>query len=182
MEVTPESIVEFWFSPQVQPMWFNSTPAFDAELRDRYEGLWQQAKDGELQTWSDTPLGALALAIILDQFPLNMFRGQAASFSTEAASRQVAAQAIEKGLDQHLGSAQKVFLYLPYMHSESMPDQDRSVELFEQAGLAENVKYAKHHRDIVKRFGRFPHRNVGLGRASTAEEIAWLNSDEAFKG
>jgi len=118
--------------------------------------------------------------VLLDQMPLNMFRGQPESFSTEAQSREVAGRAIERGLDQSLPDNQKAFLYLPYMHSEALVDQDRSVELFERAGLRENLRWAKHHRGIVRRFGRFPHRNAILGRESTPDEIEWLASPDSF--
>ncbi|MDH3947825.1 MAG: DUF924 domain-containing protein [Gammaproteobacteria bacterium] len=177
-----DSIVEFWFSDKVRPLWFQSTPEFDAELRDRFESVWQQAAAGKLDIWATTVEGALALVIVLDQFPLNMFRGDALCFSTEAKSREIANLAIENNLDVDLTDEQKAFLYMPFMHSESLVDQDKSVALYEAAGLAENLKFAKHHRDIVRRFGRFPHRNEILGRPSTEEELAYLQSDEAFHG
>ncbi|MCK4586154.1 MAG: DUF924 domain-containing protein [Gammaproteobacteria bacterium] len=175
-------ILTLWFSERVEPLWYNSTPEFDQELRDKYLDTYQAALKGELSAWEETPQGALALVVCLDQFPLNMFRNRAESFAGEAPSRQVAARAIEKGFDQSLEGAQKVFLYLPYMHSEELTDQDRVLELFSKAGLEDNLKWANHHRDIVKRFGRFPHRNAVLGRQSTPEEIAYLSSDEAFTG
>ncbi len=175
-------LLAFWFSEAVRERWFDSTPEFDAALRTRYEALWPAASRGELADWEGTPEGALALVILLDQFPLNMFRGQAASFSTEAAARRVAERAIARGFDQRLNDAQRLMLYLPYMHSESPADQARSVALFEAAGLTDSLKWARHHRDIVARFGRFPHRNAILGRESTAEEAAWLASEEAFHG
>ena len=111
-----------------------------------------------------------------------MFRQQARSFATENKARQVADLATDKGLDQSLSAEQKAFLYLPFMHSENLADQDKSVELFEKAGLTENLRYAKHHRELIQRFGRFPHRNRILGRESTAEEEDYLNSKEAFLG
>lgn len=177
-----EEILTLWFSPRVQPLWFDSTPEFDAELRERFLLTYQAARGGELSGWEQSAEGALALVITLDQFPLNMFRGQAESFGGEAAARAVAGRAIDQGFDQPLGPAQKLFLYLPYMHSEVMADQDRSVELFRRAGLTQNLHYAEHHRDIVRRFGRFPHRNAILGRSSSPAELAYLASDEAFLG
>jgi len=175
-------ILTLWFSERVKPLWYNSTPEFDQELRENYMDAYQAALNGGLSAWEETPQGALALVICLDQFPLNMFRNQAESFAGEAPSREVAARAIEKGFDQSLEGAQRAFLYLPYMHSENMTDQDRVMELFSKAGLKDNLKWASHHRNIVQRFGRFPHRNVILGRQSTPEEIAYLQSDEAFTG
>jgi uncharacterized protein (DUF924 family) len=179
---TIDDILTFWFSERVKPLWYNSTPEFDRELRDKYMDTYQAALNGELSVWEETPQGALALVICLDQFPLNMFRNKAESFAGEAPSRQVAAMAIKKGFDQSLEGVQKAFLYLPYMHSEELTDQDRVLELFSKAGLEDNLKWANHHRDIVKRFGRFPHRNAILGRQNTPEEIAYLQSDEAFTG
>ena len=180
--VTPHDVLDLWFSERVRPLWFNATPAFDQELRERFEPTWQQARDGELIHWSYAPSGALALTIVLDQLPLNMFRGQPVCFSTEAQAREVARQAIALGWDQGLSDEQKAFLYLPFMHSEALADQERSVALFEAAGLEHNLRWARHHRDLIRRFGRFPHRNAILGRASSAEETVYLQSDEAFHG
>ena len=162
--------------------WFRSTPALDLEIRERFQPLWRLAGEGGLGTWERDPRGALALVILLDQFPLNMFRGQPESFATESLSRGVAERAIAAGLDRDLDEEGKMFLYLPFMHSEDKGDQDRSVDLFQAAGLAENLKWARHHREIVYRFGRFPHRNAILGRRSTPEELAWLDSAEGFRG
>jgi uncharacterized protein (DUF924 family) len=180
--VTPELIDEFWFSERVRPLWFDSTPAFDDEIRDRFEETWRRAKDGGYKSWRQTALGSLALVIVFDQFPLNMYRGKPDSFSTEARAREVAEAAIERGFDLELTPQQQAFLYMPYMHSESLADQNRSVRLFDKPGLEENLKFAHHHCEIVRRFGRFPHRNAILGRASTREERDWLASDEAFLG
>jgi uncharacterized protein (DUF924 family) len=177
-----DELLSFWFSESVKKLWFNSTPQFDEELREKYLYLVEQAARGELDQWRDESLGALALVIILDQFPLNMFRRQARSFATEEQARQTAQYAIDKGFDHQLNDAQKAFLYMPFMHSENLADQDKSVALFEKAGLTDNLKYAKHHRSLVERFGRFPHRNSILGRESTAEELSYLNSKEAFLG
>lgn len=177
-----QSLLDFWFSEETKAKWFNSTPEFDQALTDQYLSVWQAAKNGQLKHWQSSAAGSLALIIILDQLPLNMFRGQPQSFATEAMSRDVAAHAIQQGHDQQLTDLQKAFIYLPYMHSEDMADQERSVELFENAGLTDNLKWAKHHRDIVKRFGRFPHRNAVLSRESSQEEIDYLNSKESFKG
>jgi uncharacterized protein (DUF924 family) len=181
-KMTPNELIELWFSERVRPLWFKSTPAFDEELRASFLETYRAALNGELSHWADSPEGALALVICLDQLPLNMFRNQVESFAGEAPSRQVAAMAIERGFDQALDKIQKVFLYMPFMHSENLEDQDRAIELFELAGLTDNLHWAKHHREIVSRFGRFPHRNAILGRHSTQEELAYLASDEAFKG
>jgi uncharacterized protein (DUF924 family) len=178
--MAPADIIDFWFSAESRERWFGSTPEYDAELRSRFGSSWQQARDGELADWESLPEGALALVIILDQFPLNMFRDQPESFSTEALSREIAARAVKAGFDRQLPDEQKVFLYLPWMHSEKLEDQDYVIGLFERAGLDENRKWATHHRDTVERFGRFPHRNAILGRESTPEEIDWLASPDGF--
>lgn len=180
--VSAEQLLDFWFSERVAKLWFNSTPAFDDELRERFASTYAAACRGELDDWRASATGALALVILFDQIPLNIFRGQAEGFATEAQARAVAEQAIARGLDVQLNGEQKAFLYLPYMHSENLADQDTSVDLFTRAGLDNNLRFARHHREIVRRFGRFPHRNAILGRESTPEEIAWLASKEAFKG
>jgi uncharacterized protein (DUF924 family) len=182
MAESPQGIVAFWFSDAVRPLWFKSKPEFDNQLRERFESVWQQAATGKLDSWAKSAEGALALVILLDQIPLNIYRGEARSFSTEAKAREIAGHAINKGWDTTLPGEQKAFLYMPLMHSESLADQDRSVALYDAAGLEYNLKFAKHHRDIIRRFGRFPHRNEILGRQSTEAEEAYLASDEAFHG
>jgi len=179
---SPDSILDFWFSAGVRPLWFKSTSEFDAEVRQRFADTWQVAQRGELGAWEDSASGALALVIVLDQFPLNMYRGRPESFATEAAARDVARRAIARGFDGVLDSGQRVFLYLPFMHSEDTADQDYSVQLFAQPGMEDSLKWAQHHRDIVRRFGRFPHRNALLGRVSSDAEIAYLESEAAYHG
>jgi len=178
--VSPRDIVDFWFSEDSRKRWFRSTREYDAMVRSRFETVWAQARDGALAEWERTADGALALVILLDQMPLNMFRDQPAGFSTEALSRAVAERAIAQGHDRDVTDDRRAFFYLPYMHSESLADQDRAVELFGQGGFEQNLKWARHHRGIVQRFGRFPHRNAILGRASTPEEMQWLDSPNAF--
>jgi uncharacterized protein (DUF924 family) len=177
-----KSLLDFWFSEAVTERWFRSTPQFDEELRQRYEALVQKALAGELKHWRENPQGALALVILLDQLPLNIYRGQSQSFVGEAMAREVAAWAIDRGWDKQLTDKQKAFLYIPFMHSEDPDDQARSVALYRDAGLNDNLRWAEHHRRIVQRFGRFPHRNAILGRSSTQDELEWLASDEAFHG
>lgn len=178
--VQAQDILEFWFSEQGRRYWFQSTEELDREIQKKFESTWEAARDGKLEDWKHSPEGALALVIVLDQFPLNMYRGQAKSFSTEAKAREISRYALAEGFDSQLDQSYKFFLFLPFMHSESMEDQERSVELFTGAGL--ETRWAKHHREIVRRFGRFPHRNASLGRQSSEEELAYLQSDEAFKG
>lgn len=177
-----KDILAFWFSDSIKPLWFHSTPEFDDELRQRFLETWKAASAGKLDHWRDSAEGALALVIVLDQFPLNIFRGMAESFSTEAKAREVALEAVAKGWDKKLDKTHLAFLYLPFMHSENLDDQDQSVALFEAAGLENSLRFARHHRELIRRFGRFPHRNVILGRPSTDEELAYLASKEAFLG
>ena len=177
-----KDILDFWFAEEMRTKWFASTPQLDATIRDQYEPVWEAAMQGELEGWLDSPQGCLALAIILDQFPLNMFRGTPKSFASETKSREVARHAIHEGYDKQIDTARLAFLYMPFMHSENLADQDLSVQLFEAAGLENNLRFAQHHREIVRRFGRFPHRNAILGRGSTAEELVYLDSKEGFKG
>jgi uncharacterized protein (DUF924 family) len=182
LEITPEDILDFWYASDISIQWFNSTQSLDMRILQEYESIWQRARDGRLDDWRSMPQGCLALAIILDQFPLNMFRNKPESFSTESLAIEISLWAISQGFDQQLPNDRLAFLYMPLMHSENLDHQDRSVGLFEAAGLENNARFARHHRDIVKRFGRFPHRNMIMGRTSTREELDWLASDEAFKG
>lgn len=180
--MTPADILEFWFSETSRKRWFRSTPEFDRELEARFLEAFEMASEGRLADWGQTADGALALVILLDQTPLNIFRGEPRCFATEGPALDVARRAIAAGLDHELTPERKAFLYMPYMHSESLADQQRSVELYSQPGLAHHLKWAHHHYDIVRRFGRFPHRNAILGRESTAEEQSYLSSPEAFTG
>ncbi len=179
---TPLEVLTFWFTEPTPLLWFNSNPKFDQTLRERFFSTYEAAAANQLADWEQTPSGAVALVIVLDQFPLNMFRGQAQSFATEAAARAVADRAIARGFDSELKPQERLFLYLPFMHSESLTDQNRSVRLFEELVLEDSIRFAHHHHDLIKRFGRFPHRNAILGRNSTSEELAYLASPEAFHG
>lgn len=176
------ALLDFWFSDPMRRHWFASTPERDAEIRDRFERLWQQAATGALDAWQDTPEGALALVIVLDQLPRNMYRGRPESFSTGQKAVAVAKHAIGQGFHQRIAKDRLAFLFMPLMHSEHLDDQDISVRLFSGAGLTDNLRWAEHHRDIVRRFGRFPHRNAILGRENTREEQDYLASPQAFKG
>ena len=173
-------VIKYWFSEKSRQHWFSSTPEIDNEIKRRYEKLWIKAASGKLKDWQDSPQGCLALIIILDQFPLNMFRGKAKSFQTEKLAVEVALKAINKGYDEILNTDELLFLFMPLMHSENLEHQNMQVKFFEKYDF--NDEYSKHHRDIVKRFGRFPHRNEILGRMSTMEELDYLLSDNAFKG
>jgi len=178
----PEEVLTFWYTEPMKSHWFNSTPEIDTLIKDKFEFLWQYAADDNLVTWQDSPDGCLALCIVLDQFPLNMFRNQVIAFSTEQHAVMVAKHAIIEDFDQQIEKDKLSFLYMPLMHSENIDDQNLCVARFEAAGLTDNVKFARHHRGIVEKFGRFPHRNALLGRESTPEEIEYLNSKDAFTG
>lgn len=174
------TLLDFWYSERVARCWFAATPELDEEIRARFEPLWRQAAAGALDDWAETPEGALALAIVLDQLPLNMYRGEPASFSTEQRAVAVARRAVAREFHRRLPGDRLLFLFMPLMHSEDPADQDLSVDLFRQAGL--DTRWPEHHRDLVRRFGRFPHRNAILGRPSTPEERDYLASERAFKG
>ena len=177
-----QDVLDFWHAPGMDKQWFQSTPALDKRIRDDYEALHAKAAAGGLRDWLDSAEGCLGLAIVLDQFPLNMYRGEARSFASEDKAVAVSLHAIERGFDEQLPAERRMFLYMPLMHSENMAHQDLSVEKFTALGVEESARFARHHRGIVARFGRFPHRNAILGRKSAAEELAWLQTDEAFKG
>ena len=162
-----------WFDPQNHPLWFKSTPAFDALLRDDFGAAVERAARGELDELEASADGALALCLLLDQIPRNIWRGTAAAFAQDEQARAVADRAITRGFDLAVRHEGRVFLYLPFEHSEHLADQDRAVKLIGPLG-PEQLDYAVRHRDIVARFGRFPHRNRALGRTSTAEEEAFL--------
>lgn len=180
--VTVDQVLHFWYTEPMNQHWFSSSPEIDESIRKQFAQIWQQAANGELDSWLQTAEGCLALIILLDQLPLNMFRGEARSFSTEAKSIECTLHGIAQGFDQQLPQSQLSFFYMPLMHSELMVHQDLSVKMFEQAGLKENARFARHHRDIVERYGRFPHRNQILGRESTPQELEYLQSEHAFKG
>ena len=173
-DITPSGILAFWRKAG-REHWYEHDDAFDAEIRRRFLALWQKAAGGELTSWEASDDGALALVIVLDQFPRNMFRGTPQAFASDARARDVARRAIAKAVDRRVDPVLLEFLYLPFMHSEYLADQLRCIELSREAGLAENTKWAEHHAEIIRRFGRFPHRNRILGRATTPEEQAFLD-------
>jgi uncharacterized protein (DUF924 family) len=174
VQVAPADILAFWRDAGPK-RWYTSDEAFDAEVRRRFLGLWQRAAAGELASWQGSDDGALALVIVLDQFPRNLFRDDIRTYASDAQAREVAQRAIDRGVDARIDPALREFLYLPFMHSEHLADQLRCIELSRAAGHAESLKWAEHHADIIRRFGRFPHRNRLLGRATTPEEQAFLD-------
>ena len=169
-------VLGFWFGPGMAARWFVSDPTFDAEVNARLSQAAEAAARGELGAWAGTPEGSLALVLLLDQVPRNLYRGDPRAYQGDAAARAVTRRAIEAGFDRELGQAQRLFLYLPLEHSEALADQEDCCRLVEE--LTDNpdwADYARQHRDIIARFGRFPHRNTVLGRESTPEEQDFLN-------
>jgi len=184
-EMTPADIITFWFEDDrtiTREKWFKRDDAFDQTIRDRFGTLTDQAATGALDHWAETPDGALALLIVLDQFPRNLHRGSARAFASDAHARAIARKAVlQRGFDRGFSNPERTFLYLPFEHSEDMTEQDISVALFEgmrddplRRAPGSNIEYAWKHWIVVKRFGRFPHRNAALGRISTADEEEYL--------
>jgi len=170
----PEEVTGFW-RPAGPQKWFRKDAGFDREIVARFLATHEAAAAGRLSGWEDTAEGAFALLLLLDQFPRNMFRGGARAFATDPLARAVADRAIAHGFDAGAPSAERIFFYLPFMHSENPADQERSLALARQAD-GESEKYAPIHADIIRRFGRFPHRNAVLGRATTPQEQAFLDA------
>ena len=175
MTITPHDILSFWRDAG-EERWFKKNDAFDAEIRAKYLDLWHDAAAGKLAYWQDSDDGALALVIVLDQFPRNMFRNDVRTYASDALAREVAGRAVDRGADKRVDQKLRSFLYMPFMHSEQLADQERCIALFEAIGEPDSAKWAKHHADIIRKYGRFPHRNGILGRATTPEEQAFLDS------
>jgi uncharacterized protein (DUF924 family) len=172
---TPEDVLGFWFHPATKPKWFNGGADFDAEVRTVVGPALEAAARGDLAAWEGDREGALALVLLFDQVPRNIFRGTARAFAYDAEARRIARIVLERGWDQELPVERRAFLYLPFEHSENLADQELSVRLFrERTEDPEYVKYAEAHLDVIRRFGRFPHRNAALGRDSTEAEKAYL--------
>jgi uncharacterized protein (DUF924 family) len=178
--LAPE-ILQFWFGEgaehgKVHKRWFEKDPAFDAEVRRRFLQLHKQL--GQNREWLDDPRKCLARIIALDQFPRHIYRGSARAFSTDALALEAAKHLVAKGWDRDMLPVERMFAYLPFQHSESLEDQERALELYQPLKAfpetADTDRYAIAHRDIIRRFGRFPHRNAALGRSSTPEEIEFL--------
>ncbi|HEY4137949.1 MAG TPA: DUF924 family protein [Casimicrobiaceae bacterium] len=183
MPVDPlaREILEFWFGepPLTERVeWFRKDPAFDATIRERFGPTIAAACAGAFGEWCHDPHGALARVIVLDQFTRNVYRGTPAAFSGDARALATAEHAVAGGFDQRLGGHERSFLYMPFVHSEDHAMQDRAIALFTAlaaaTGLDSPLPWTKRHADVIYRFGRFPHRNAILGRASTPDEIAFL--------
>jgi uncharacterized protein (DUF924 family) len=178
---TARDVLQFWFGEVPgarRKEWFFKDPAFDTDIRTRFLGVHEAAARGELAAWRDSADSALALIVVTDQFPRNMFRGDARAFATDAQALATARRFIESEWDRTLSPVERMFAYLPFEHSEVLADQEHSLQLFAPLGAFEETKdtpdFARRHWEIVKRFGRFPHRNAALGRPGTPEEIEFL--------
>jgi uncharacterized protein (DUF924 family) len=181
-------VLDFWFGREGEPEygqfrdeWFRKDPAFDARVTEQFADLYEEAAGGNLEGWRNDAVSCLALVILLDQFPRNMFRGDGRTHAEDGRALGASKYAVEHALDRELPAFQRMFLYMPFMHSENTDDQRRSVELFErlagEVGAPDVVSYAVAHRDIVEQFGRFPHRNEILGRETTPEEAVFLTKE-----
>jgi uncharacterized protein (DUF924 family) len=170
---TVDSVLAFWRALG-RDKWFSRDDEVDAVIRRRFLPTYDAAVAGSLAGWEDTPQSALALLIVLDQFPRNMFRGCARAFAADAQARDVAGRALGRGFDQAVVPGERGFFYLPFMHSEDLADQKRCVALYQATDDTDSLKFALIHADIIRRFGRFPHRNAVLGRETTADEQAFL--------
>jgi uncharacterized protein (DUF924 family) len=171
---TAAEVTAFWRAAGPSK-WFSKDADFDREITGRFLAAHEAAGAGRLSDWEATPEGAFALLILLDQFPRNMFRNSVRAFATDPLARAVAGRAIARGFHARIADAERAFFYLPFEHSENLADQERSLALWRQSGSGEIDKYAQIHADIIRRFGRFPHRNAVLGRATTPEEQAFLD-------
>ena len=176
-------VLDFWLGRADSPLrgrarkaWFVKSDEFDREVRERFSRLWETAWRGELKVWLDTPLAALALVVVLDQFPRNMFRGKPQAFASDALALATAQGIVERRFDRLLRPIERAFVYLPFQHAEDLEAQRRSLAFYEELARlgVDHLQFARRHHDIVARFGRFPHRNEILGRVSTAEEIEFL--------
>jgi len=180
MHPQPHEVVEFWRAAGAQ-RWFARDEAFDTECATRFLDAHHAAARREFETWMEDPQGALALLILLDQIPRNVFRGSAHAYATDGLAREYARRALEAGFDTQVEPALRVFFYMPFEHSEDLADQERALFLHRALPGANADHWARIHHDIIRRFGRFPHRNAALGRTTTPEEQAFLEGG-GFKG
>lgn len=171
-----QPVLDFWYQELEPRQWFMGGAELDALIQQRFTGLLEQAKKGELDNWAQTASGRLALIIVLDQFSRQIYRDSAAAFAQDKKAQQLVLEGIASGMDGELEDGQRHFFYMPLMHAEDIELQNLSVEKFSTLNNA--IDYARDHRAVIERFGRFPYRNKALGRDSTAEEVRFLNSDE----
>lgn len=174
-----DEILKFWFEDTAPPLWFQVNESFDNEIRERFLSAYDFARLGGCDHWQGDPDGCLALCVLYDQFPRNMFRGTARAYESDKQAIVVAKLAIAKGFDQVMPGAKRRFIYLPFEHSENLQDQKKAVALFEKMKGDDPLSYdyALKHFRVIEKFGRFPHRNAVLGRVSTPEEIDFLKAN-----
>ena len=172
--LTYHDIIKFWFEEITPQQWWIKDAAFDRMIKERFQTLLNSAIHGELYIWREQPLGRLAEVIILDQFSRNIYRDEAGAFLADPQALVLAQEAIHQNIHQELEMSQKKFLYMPFMHSESLIVHEQAVKLFSEPGLEDNLAFEHKHKKIIERFGRYPHRNALLGRESTQEEMAFL--------
>lgn len=177
MRDTKQEVLSFWFEEIEPAQWFQKNDNFDAEIRERFHVTYEMAKKDLCSDWTRESDGVLALCLVLDQFPRNMFRSSPKAFETDSKILLIVKEALHKGFDKVISSARRRFVYMPFMHSEHLKDQKRSVELFESLKEEEplSYEYALKHMDVIEKFGRFPHRNETLGRDSSEEEMKYIN-------
>ena len=171
MTAWAKDVLHFWFDHVGPDRWYGAGAEIDAEIRERFESLWHSLKREKAVFFISSPEDALAAVILYDQFPRNIFRHEADAFATDSLALEISKLAIEAGFHVDLDQHQRQFLYMPFMHSENLSDQDMSVELFDALGDRKPLQFAIMHRDIIKRFGRFPHRNEILGRETLPAEL-----------
>ena len=164
-------VLKFWFGLRPE-QWWSGEPELDHRIRQSFLKLWYEKRQLPLDAFLTDPLTAAAAVILFDQFPRNMFRGHADAYSTDHIALGIATEAVDRGFDEELAPDERKFLYMPFQHSENLDDQNRAFLLFTALGDDEQIKYSKHHREIIEKFGRFPHRNAILGRASRPDEVA----------
>jgi uncharacterized protein (DUF924 family) len=173
-----KKVLEFWFgrgrTPRFKKFWFEKSFATDRKIKERFGKTLEAAKKGHLNAWTTSPRGRLALIIVLDQFSRNIHRGKPESFAADAKSLRLAKEAVKKREDRSLHPLERIFLYMPFMHSEKKADQKQSVALFTKLKMKENLWYAKEHKRVIDTYGRFPHRNPILRRRSTKKEREYL--------
>lgn len=169
-----EEVLEFWFETLSPKDWWTKNDELDTTISNKFGELLEQAARGELSSWRDGPMGRLAEIIVLDQFSRNIHRGKPESFAQDALALKLAQECVACGDDKKLAPEKRAFVYMPYIHSESLEVHDEAVKLFEDLGNQDNLKFEHAHRDIIQRFGRYPHRNKVLGRESTPEELEFL--------
>jgi uncharacterized protein (DUF924 family) len=178
--MTFNEIIKFWFEDIESNLWYKKDDEFDALLRSRFLNVHGQIVDDKCKDWRKYSEGSLAEVIVLDQFSRNMFRDSEKAFAYDPQSLQLAKNAILEGQDKDLSPKKRAFLYMPFMHSESLADHDEAMRLFDQPGLEGNLSFENAHRTIIEKFGRYPHRNAVLGRESTAEELEYLKENSGF--